>query len=58
MSMFLRYNRVDETDGKEAVQKLSEYLDGNSKKSDTKVTHGAFKSRFSYEHGLAWFSTN
>ncbi len=42
MSMFLRYNSVDESDGKEAVQKLSKYLGGNAKKSDTKVTHGAF----------------
>lgn len=41
MSMFLRYNSVDESDGKEAVQKLSDYLGVKSEKSDTKVTHGA-----------------
>lgn len=38
-SMFLRYNSVDESDGREAVQKLSGYLGGVSEPSDTKVTH-------------------
>lgn len=39
-SMFLRYNSVDELDGREAVQKLSDYLGNMAELSDTKVTHG------------------
>ncbi|MBN1574831.1 MAG: site-specific integrase [Deltaproteobacteria bacterium] len=32
MSMFLRYNTVDESDGRGAVNRLSDYLDGEIKK--------------------------
>ena len=38
-SMFLRYNSVDESDGRAAVKRLSGYLAGMSEASDTKVTH-------------------
>jgi F-type H+-transporting ATPase subunit delta len=38
-SMFLRYNSVDESDGRAAAQRLADYLGGVSESSDTKVTH-------------------
>ena len=34
-SMFHRYNTVDESDGRDAVNRLSDYLDGGIKKSNT-----------------------
>jgi hypothetical protein len=42
MSMFQRYNRVDESGGKEAVQRLSDYLGISAEKSDINVRYEAF----------------
>ena len=41
--MFLRYNTVDDLDAREAMERLSGFLEGKEEretgKSDTKVTH-------------------